>query len=177
VLATQNPIEMRGTYPLPEAELDRFLLKLRFDFPGLEELARLAGRPEDEANVGAEPVADAADVQKLRAAVRALPAASHVVEYAARLVMALHPERPEAGEDVRTHVELGPSPRGARALCLAGRAVALLAGRHALAIEDIREVALPALRHRLILDLDAERAGIDSDDLIRGALERVPTSP
>ncbi|HVX31997.1 MAG TPA: MoxR family ATPase [Solirubrobacterales bacterium] len=177
VLATQNPIEMRGTYPLPEAELDRFLLNLRFDYPDLDELTRLAGRPEDEAPRAIEPVAGAEDVLRLRATVRALPAADHVVGYAARLVMALHPGRPEASERVRELVELGPSPRGARALALAGRAVAVLAGRHALAVEDVREVALPALRHRLILDLDAERAGVGADDLIREAIERVPKDP
>jgi MoxR-like ATPase len=177
VLATQNPIEMRGTYPLPEAELDRFLLNLRFEFPPLDELTRLAGRPEDEAGAQIEPVADADDVRRLRAAVRALPAADHVVGYAARLVMALHPERPEASERVREFVELGPSPRGARALALAGRAVALLAGRHALAIEDVREIALPALRHRLILTLDADRAAVSADDLIREAIEQVPKDP
>jgi MoxR-like ATPase len=174
VLATQNPIEMRGTYPLPEAELDRFLLNLRFDFPDLDELTALAARPDDEAPRAVEPVADADEVRRLRETVRALPAADHVVGYAARLVMALHPGRPEASEKVREFVELGPSPRGARALALAGRAVALLAGRHALAVEDVREIALPALRHRLILDLDAERAGVDADDLIREAIERVP---
>jgi len=177
VLATQNPIEMRGTYPLPEAELDRFLLNLRFEFPTLEELTRLAGRPEDEATGGVEPVADAEDVRRMRVQVRSLPAADHVVGYAARLVMALHPERPEASERVREFVELGPSPRGARALALAGRATALLAGRHALAVEDVREVALPALRHRLILTLDADRAEVTPDDLIREAIERVPKDP
>jgi MoxR-like ATPase len=174
VLATQNPIEMRGTYPLPEAELDRFLLNLNFDYPELDELTALAARPDDEAPRAVEPVADADEIRKLRATVRALPAADHVVGYAARLVMALHPGRPEASERVREFVELGPSPRGARALALAGRAVALLAGRHALAIEDVREIALPALRHRLILDLDADRAGVSADDLIREAIERVP---
>ena len=177
VLATQNPIEMRGTYPLPEAELDRFLLNLRFSYPDLDELTRLAGRPEDEAPQAVQPVAGADEVRRLRAAVRSLPAAEHVVGYAARLVMALHPDRPEASERVREFVELGPSPRGARALALAGRAVALLAGRHALAVEDVREIALPALRHRLILDLDADRAGVSADDLIREAIERVPKEP
>jgi MoxR-like ATPase len=177
VLATQNPIEMRGTYPLPEAELDRFLLNLHFDYPELDELTRLAGRPDDEAPLTVEPVADADEVRRLRETVRALPAADHVVGYAARLVMALHPARPEASERVREYVELGPSPRGARALALAGRAVALLAGRHALAVEDVREIALPALRHRLILDLDADRAGVSADDLIREAIERVPKDP
>jgi MoxR-like ATPase len=177
VLATQNPIEMRGTYPLPEAELDRFLLNLRFDYPDLEELTRLAARPDDEAPRAVEPVAGSEEVLRLRARVRALPAADHVVGYAARLVMALHPGRPEASERVRELVELGPSPRGARALVLAGRAAAVLAGRHAPAVEDIREVALPALRHRLILDLEAERAGVGADDLIREAIERVPKDP
>jgi MoxR-like ATPase len=171
VLATQNPIEMRGTYPLPEAELDRFLLNLNFSYPELDELTALAARPDDEAPRAVEPVASADEVRRLRETVRALPAADHVVGYAARLVMALHPGRPEASERVRQYVELGPSPRGARALALA---VALLAGRHALAIEDVREIALPALRHRLILDLDADRAGVSADDLIREAIERVP---
>jgi MoxR-like ATPase len=177
VLATQNPIEMRGTYPLPEAELDRFLLNLRFEFPDLDDLTRLAGRPEEEAQHAVEPVADADEVRRMRDSVRSLPAADHVVGYAARLVISLHPDHPEASERVREFVELGPSPRGARALCLAGRAVAALAGRHALAIEDVREIALPALRHRLILGLDADRAGVSPDDLIREAIDRVPKDP
>jgi MoxR-like ATPase len=177
VLATQNPIEMRGTYPLPEAELDRFLLNLRFEFPDLEDLARLAGRPEDDPPMETEPVAGVEEVRALREHVRALPAAEHVVNYAARLVMALHPDRPEASERVKEFVELGPSPRGARALCLAGRAVALLAGRHALAVEDVREIAPAALRHRLILGLDADRAEVGADELIAEAIERVPKDP
>jgi MoxR-like ATPase len=177
VLATQNPIEMRGTYPLPEAELDRFLLNLRFEFPALADLTRLAGRPEDEAPMLAEPVAGVEEVRALRQLVRSLPAAEHVVGYAARLVMALHPDSPDASERVREFVELGPSPRGARALCLAGRAVAMLAGRHALAVEDVREIAPAALRHRLILGLDADRSGVSADELIAEAIERVPKDP
>jgi MoxR-like ATPase len=109
--------------------------------------------------------------------VRAVPAAGHVVDYASRLVLALHPDGEDASDDVRRHVRLGPSPRGAQALALAGRVAALMDGRVSLAFEDVRAVALPALRHRLMLSFDAERAGISADDLVRDAVARVPTEP
>ncbi len=110
----------------------------------------------------------------MNALVRAVPAATHVIDYASRLVLALNPDQPGAGEAVREYVRLGPSPRGAQALALAGRVVALLAGRFTLSVDDIREVALPALRHRVLLSFDAERQAISADDIVKGALDTLP---
>jgi MoxR-like ATPase len=175
VLATQNPVEMHGTYPLPEAELDRFLFKLEFAFPDREELsAMVVHTAERSADPEIAAVADAPTLLAMNALVRAVPAAAHVVDYASRLVLALHPEGDDASDTVRRHVRLGPSPRGAQALVLAGRAAALMDGRVSLAFEDVRAVALPALRHRLVLSFDAERAGVSADELITDALTRVP---
>src|SRR3954449_1462304 len=138
VLATQNPVEMYGTYPLPEAELDRFFLKLRFDFPPvaeLNEMVRLTTTSEhDRAQETASPVADATTVLRMNALVRSVPAAAHVIDYASRLVVSLHPETEGATDQVKRFVRLGPSPRGAQALALAGRVAALMEGRHNLSI-------------------------------------------
>ncbi len=178
VLATQNPVEMAGTYPLPEAELDRFLLKLEFGYPSREELSAMVVATSERAEEPEiAPVADPTTLLRMNALVRAVPAALHVVDYASRLVLALHPDNPDASDDVRRHVRLGPSPRGAQALALAGRVAALMDGRVSLAFEDVRAIALPALRHRLVLSFDAERAGVSADDLVTDALARVPTEP
>jgi len=178
VLATQNPVELQGTYPLPEAELDRFMLKLEFAFPSQDELSAMVAHTAEGLELSAlRPVADAATLLRMTALVREVPAAAHVIDYASRLVLALHPSSADASDDVRRHVRLGPSPRGAQALALAGRVVALMAGRVSLAFEDVQAVALPALRHRLLLSFDAERAGVSADDLVADALARVPTEP
>ena len=176
VLATQNPVEMYGTYPLPEAELDRFLLKLRFEFPPVGELNTMVERTT---GVAAEPppeaaVADGAMVARMGALVRAVPAAHHVIDYASRLVLSLHPDSPDAGDGVRRFVRLGPSPRGAQALALAGRVAALMDGRYSLAIDDVRAVALPSLRHRLVLSIDAERQDVSADEIVSEAVEALP---
>ena len=174
VLATQNPVELYGTYPLPEAELDRFMLKLRFGFPPLEELNAMVTRTTEPQSPTVAPVADASTILRMSTLVRSVPAAAHVVDYASRLVLALHPDRPAASEQVRQYVRLGPSPRGVQTLCMAGRVAALMAGRFVLAVEDIREVALAALRHRLVLSFDADRQAISADQIIGEALERLP---
>lgn len=177
VLATQNPVEMRGTYPLPEAELDRFLLKLGFDFPGEAELTetvlRTTGGAASAEQVEVPCVTDAATLREMVALARTVPSAEHVVGYAARLVLALQPKRDDATELARRWLQLGPSPRGAQALTLAGRVTALLAGRANLAYEDLRAVALPALRHRLVLSFEAEREGVTAEAIVADALERV----
>jgi MoxR-like ATPase len=178
VLATQNPVEMYGTYPLPEAELDRFFLKLRFDFPPVAELNEMVGMTtttdHDTAVHSAAPVADATTVLRMNALVRSVPAAAHVIDYASRLVVSLHPETEGATDQVKRFVRLGPSPRGAQALALAGRVAALIEGRHNLSIDDIQAIALPALRHRLVLTIDAERQNVSPDDIVRGAIEALP---
>jgi len=180
VLATQNPVEMRGTYPLPEAELDRFLLKLGFAFPGEAELTETVLRTTGGAvadGVEVPCVTDAATLREMVALARTVPAAEHVVGYAARLVLALQPQRDDATELARRWLQLGPSPRGAQALTLAGRVTALLAGRANLAYEDLRAVALPALRHRLVPTFEAEREGVTAEAIVADALERVAPEP
>jgi MoxR-like ATPase len=179
VLATQNPIELRGTYPLPEAQLDRFLLQLRFLYPTRAELTDIVRRTTAGPDAvsaagkgdGPEASADPALLPRLGALARELPSAQPVLDYASRLVLALHPGE-GAPPLVSEYVRLGPSPRGAQALVLAGRVAALLAGRHNLAFEDIRDVAAPALRHRLILGFDAERDAVDPDAIVAQAIER-----
>lgn len=174
VLATQNPIELYGTYPLPEAELDRFLLKLRFEFPPVEELNAMVLRTTGDRDPVIEKVADAQTLLRMNALVRTVPIAEHVVDYASRLVLALHPDGAEASQRVREYVRLGPSPRGVQTLCMAGRVSALMAGRLVVAVEDIRAVAAASLRHRLLLSFDAERQAISPDELISETLELTP---
>jgi MoxR-like ATPase len=176
VLATQNPVEMQGTYPLPEAQLDRFLLKLHFDYPTIDELTAIVRRTTD-LTPAPPPVSDGDALLRMGLLARSLPAASPVLDYASRIVIALQPLE-GAAEIVRNYVRLGPSPRGAQALTLAGSVSALIAGRNHLAYEDVRAVALPALRHRLILTFDAERNGVTADEMVgevvRGVREDAP---
>jgi MoxR-like ATPase len=178
VLATQNPVEMYGTYPLPEAELDRFFLKLQFEFPPVAELnemvAQTTTHQHAEATAATSAVADAETLLRMSALVRSVPAADHVIDYASRLVVSLHPETADATEQVKKFVRLGPSPRGVQALALAGRVAALIDGRHNLSIDDIQSIALPALRHRLVLTIDAERQAIAPDAIVKEAIEALP---
>lgn len=176
VLATQNPIEMHGTYPLPEAQLDRFLLKLRFAAPDAGELTEILSR-EPELEAPLHPIADAATLRRMGRLARSLPAASNVLGYASRLVVSLHPEAAGAASSVRRHVRMGPSPRGAQALVLAGKVTALLDDRPNLGFRDIRAVATMALRHRLALSFDAEREGVAPEAIIAEALEQLPEDP
>jgi MoxR-like ATPase len=176
VLATQNPVEAHGTFPLPEAQLDRFLLSLRFLPPGREELRDIVLRDTALGDtVGVSPVASPAEVNAMIALVRAVPMAPHVADYAARLVIALDPRHPAASHRVHRFARFGPSPRGAQALCLVGRASALLDGRLSLAFRDIRAVAVTALRHRVQLSLEGQREGVTADSLIEEAADSVPT--
>ena len=177
VLATQNPVEMYGTYPLPEAELDRFFLKLQFEFPPVAELNAMVARTtvgEHQAEATEAPVADAETVLRMNALVRSVPAADHVIDYASRLVVSLHPENAGATDRVKRFVRLGPSPRGVQALALAGRVAALIEGRHNLSIDDVQAIALPALRHRLVLTIDAERQSVSPDEIVEEALAALP---
>jgi MoxR-like ATPase len=178
VLATQNPVEMYGTYPLPEAELDRFFLKLLFEFPPVAELNQMVAQTTThehaEAVAATTAVADAETLLRMGALVRSVPAADHVIDYASRLVVSLHPEGEGASEQTKRFVRLGPSPRGVQALALAGRVAALMDGRHNLSIDDIGAVALPALRHRLVLTIDAERQAIAPDAIVKEAIAALP---
>ena len=171
VLATQNPIELEGTYPLPEAQLDRFMFKVHIGYPSVEELAEITTRTTGAQTLTASPCADATTVLAMQTLVREVPVATAVNTYAAQLVTATHPASPTAPETVRRYVRYGASPRGAQALLVGAKATALLAGRFNAALEDVRAVAAAALRHRLILNYEAEADGITADALIAAALE------
>jgi MoxR-like ATPase len=172
LIATQNPIEMEGTYPLPEAQLDRFLLKVSLAAPGqdgMEAILRETTGPEPSAN-GAVFSRDR--LLRLQALVREVPASSDMVALAARLVVATHPEETTAPDSVRRFVRWGASPRGGQALLLAAKARALLRGRLFVAEEDLAALAAPALRHRLILSFESEAQGILPDGVVAQAWER-----
>lgn len=171
VLATQNPIEMEGTYPLPEAQLDRFLFKLRVPFPPLDELRAIAERTTGPDEPSVRCVADGAELLQMQVLARQVPVAGFVQEYAARLVLATHPDSPYAVEAARRYVRYGASPRGLQALIRAGKVRALAGGRPNVAVEDVQALALPALRHRLILNFEGEAQGMDPEDVLRAAIQ------
>jgi MoxR-like ATPase len=171
VVATQNPIEMEGTYPLPEAQLDRFLFKVLVKSPNLAGLVTILGATTGPERDRPGAVLDASQVLRMRALVRQVPASSEMIELAGRCVLATHPTEASAPDAVKRYVRYGASPRGGQALLLAGRARALTKGRLCVAVEDLEAVAAPALRHRLILGFEGEAAGAQPDDLVADALE------
>jgi MoxR-like ATPase len=173
VLATQNPIEMEGTYPLPEAQLDRFLFKVNVTTPSVEELTQILDRTTGEQDPQVAVAAERERVLAMAALVRQVPAASVVTDTAARIVLATHPDSPDAPEVVRRFVRYGSSPRGAQALILGGKVTALLAGRYNVAIEDLTAVAPAALRHRILLNFEGQAEGISTDDVVREVVARV----
>lgn len=173
VLATQNPIENEGTYPLPEAQLDRFLFKIKVDFPTLEELKGIMNITVTNQQVVLNPVLNGADIIKIRTLIREIPLADAVAEYALKVVVATHPEVPGASEYVKKYVNCGASPRAAQAIYQTARAKALMEGRYNVSFDDIRNVAFPALRHRLVLSFEALADGIDADTVIRQILSEV----
>jgi MoxR-like ATPase len=174
VLATQNPLEMDGTYPLPEAQLDRFLFKVMVRFPSREELGEVLGRTTDVYSEKPEKVLGGEQILAYQQLVREIVVAPHVRDYAIRLVLATHPEDPTAPEAVRRYVRYGASPRGAQALMLGGKIRAALDHRFNAGFQDIRETVMPALRHRMILNFEGEAEGKDTDDVIREILEAIP---
>jgi MoxR-like ATPase len=174
VLATQNPIEMEGTYPLPEAQLDRFFFKLNVRYPSEDELVEIAARTTGTHVPGVEPVADGPTILQMAALARDLPIAQQVTRYAARVVLATHPDQPHAPREVKQFGRYGASPRGVQTLVLAGKIRALLEGRFNVAFEDVRAVALPALRHRVILSYEGEAEGITPDAVVQAAVATVP---
>jgi MoxR-like ATPase len=174
VLATQNPIDMEGTYPLPEAQLDRFLFKLNVASPELAHLREIATRTTGDPLPAGDPVLRAQDVVRLRRLVRQVPLAPRAVELAARLVHATHPEADgQVPARLRRSVRYGASPRGVQAIVRAARVEALLDGRYVVGTDDVRAWALPALRHRLILSYEGEAEGVTQDALVRELLEAV----
>jgi len=166
VLATQNPIEMEGTYPLPEAQLDRFLLKIHVKFPSARELVEIL----DRTTMGEEPavdrVAGTEEILRMQAVARQVPIADHVKEYAARLVMSTHPDQAGSPKVTRDYVRFGASPRGGQSLVRAAKVNALIEGRYNVSYEDIRHIAHAALRHRIILNFEADAEGVSTDTVL-----------
>lgn len=174
VLATQNPVEMEGTYPLPEAQLDRFFFKLIVPFPSSEELMEIVARTVGDIAMELERTVGAATILKMGSVARQVPVAHAVVDYVVRMVLATHPDNAGAPGLVRQYVRYGASPRGAQAIVLAAKIRALLAGRMNVSYDDVRSVAHPALRHRLVLNFDAEANDVTADAIIERLLEAVP---
>jgi MoxR-like ATPase len=166
VMATQNPIEMEGTYPLPEAQLDRFLMKILVTYPSHAELARIVERTIAKEENTVHPVLDRDDVLQLRAVCREVLIAPHVQDYAVQLVMATQPDQKEAHDFAKRYIRYGSSPRGAQALVECGRVMALLRGRFHLSVDDLRELAPSVLRHRIILNFDAHADGKSPDSIL-----------
>jgi len=176
VLATQNPLEMEGTYPLPEAQLDRFLLKVLVRFPNAQDLMRIIDTTVGTQTLRAKQVASGEQLLHLVETARAVPVATHVKEYAVRLLLATHPDQEDAPESVRKYVRYGASPRGLQALITTGKVRALLEGRYNVSLEDLQNVAFPSLRHRIILNFDGLADGITPEDLIETVIEETSTS-
>ncbi|HHY86248.1 MAG TPA: MoxR family ATPase [Verrucomicrobia bacterium] len=174
VLATQNPLEMEGTYPLPEAQLDRFLFKLLVGFPSITDLMEVARRTTVREMPRASVVLKSADVIRMSEVVRDVPIAAHVEQYAARLLVATHPGSPHETPMVKQYVKYGASPRGLQAMILGGKVRALLDGRYNVSVDDLRKVAPPALRHRLILNFEGEAEEIRTDAIIAEIIEKTP---
>ncbi|HEX8550725.1 MAG TPA: MoxR family ATPase [Abditibacteriaceae bacterium] len=172
VLATQNPIEMEGTYPLPEAQLDRFLFKMKVYFPDLEELMAILDRTTAGIFEEPQPVVDGAGILQMRRLVREVAIAPHVQEHALHLVLGTHPDSEYATQSIKQYARYGSSPRGAQALILTGKVRALLQGRFNVSFEDIDFVARPALRHRIIMNFEGMAEGIDPDDLVESVIQK-----
>jgi MoxR-like ATPase len=173
VLATQNPLEMEGTYPLPEAQLDRFMLKVDVPYPTLDELSEIIDRTTSNESTQVQSVIGASEILHLRHVVRLVPVAEPVKRYALRLVMATQPGAQGAPESTRSYVEYGASPRAAQAIILGAKVQALLAGRLQVDYDDVRQMARPAMRHRVIVNFEADAAGLTPDGLIDLLLEEI----
>jgi MoxR-like ATPase len=173
VMATQNPIEMEGTYPLPEAQLDRFLMKILVTYPSRSELTTIVERTIARGEVKLRAVLDRDDVLELRSVCRDVMIAPHVQEYAVEIVMATQPDQKEAHESARRYIRYGSSPRGAQALVECARVLALMNGRFNVSVEDIRSIALAVLRHRIILNFDAHADGKTPDSILNAIISGV----
>lgn len=173
VMATQNPIEQEGTYPLPEAQLDRFFFKLIVQYSGREELAAILDRTTRGEWPEAGKVMDGAEIRQWQQLIREVLVAAPVQDYAIRLVLATHPEGTYAAAETNKFIRVGASPRGAQAMVLAGKVRALLEGRYNVSFEDIRRVYLPALRHRILLNFEAQAENIQSDTVLSNILAEV----
>ena len=174
VIATQNPIEMEGTYPLPEAQLDRFLFKVTVGYANREELNVVLTRTTGSLEADLRPVMDGAEVEGWKRFVREVAVAPHVADYASRIILATHPGGKWAPEQVTKYVRFGASPRAAQALVMGGKVAALMDGRYNVGFRDVAAVAHLALRHRLILGFEAEADGVNAENLVTGILEHAP---
>jgi MoxR-like ATPase len=175
VLATQNPLEMEGTYPLPEAQLDRFFFKLLVKYPTAQELETILDRTTEADEPGASPVFDGQRIVELSRLARQIPIAEDLKRYAVTLILATHPDDPRAGDMAKRFVRYGSSPRGAQAIILGAKIRAILDHRYHVAREDLRACARPALRHRLILNFEGQAENIRADDIIDDILKSVET--
>jgi MoxR-like ATPase len=174
VMATQNPIELEGTYPLPEAQLDRFFFKVLVPFPTGDELAEIARRTTGVKEPDLRAVASGEDLEAMSRLAKEVPIASHVMDHAVALVLATHPDREGAPEEVKKYVRWGASPRALQTIVTAGRIRALLAGRFNVSFEDLHAVAVPSIRHRIFLNFEADAAGIGSDEVVNAVLAAGP---
>ena len=174
VLATQNPLEMEGTYPLPEAQLDRFLFKIQVEFPAVEDLVRILDRTTGITEPTASAVAGGTEIMEMGALALNLPVASHLSDYVARLVVASHPISDQAPPEVRQYIRYGASPRGAQAILIGAKVNAMLEGRYNVSYEDIETVAAPALRHRLLLNFEGLAESVSTDSIINALLRDTP---
>jgi MoxR-like ATPase len=174
VMATQNPIEQEGTYPLPEAQLDRFLFKLVVGYSTREEISTILDRTTRNERPKAEKVIDGETLLRMQALVKEVLIAPHVQDYGIRLALATHPEGPYATDITNQYIRWGSSPRGAQTLVLAAKVRALLDGRFNVSFEDLRRVFLPALRHRVLLNFEAQAEGVESDEVLLKVLDAVP---
>lgn len=171
VMATQNPIEQEGTYPLPEAQLDRFMLKLNVGYSTLEEMMTILDRTTGAATARVEPRVDGPGILKMQDVVRHVLVAPHVKEFAARLVLGTHPDKEGVGEAVKRYVRVGASPRAAQALILGAKVMALRDGRYHASYSDVEAIAKPALRHRLVLNFEAEADRVDPDAVVEAIVK------
>ncbi|MDA7951319.1 MAG: MoxR family ATPase [Pirellulaceae bacterium] len=174
VLATQNPIEQEGTYPLPEAQLDRFFFKLLVEHSGRKELNTIIDRTTKGVNVTPEKVMDGKEILKWQKLIRKVVLASHVQDYVVRLTLATHAGSEYAAEPANSYLRWGSSPRGAQTLTLAAKTRALLSGRYNVSFADVKNVYLPAMRHRVILNFEAQAEGISPDEVLRKIVAHVP---
>jgi MoxR-like ATPase len=174
VMATQNPIEQEGTYPLPEAQLDRFLFKLIVGYSTRAELGLILDRTTRGEQPRAGKVIDSQTLMQMQALVREVIVAPHVQDYAIRLGLATHPQGPFAADVTNQYIRWGSSPRGVQTLVLAAKVRALLDGRYNVSFEDLRRVYLPSLRHRILLNFEAQAEGVDPDEVLLKVLDAVP---
>jgi MoxR-like ATPase len=174
VMATQNPIEQEGTYPLPEAQLDRFFFKLVVGYSGRDELKTILDRTTTGYKPEVKPVLDGAKIIELQGLVRSIVIAPHVQDYAIRLVLATHPQGQFTTPMVNKYVRWGSSPRGAQALTLAGKIYAMLDGRYNVSFADLKQAYIPAMRHRLLLNFEGEAEGMSTDEVLADILTNTP---